>query len=95
MQPENVGPPNVEMEIQCAALEVANRLVIELAADVALDVEHDESHDLVVDAALAGVDGRPNARVDVGGDHAARPNRLELDEWTRRLDRMESVAAGG
>jgi hypothetical protein len=46
---------SIEMKLERLSLVFAERLVIELAQNVAWDITYNESNDLVVDAALAPV----------------------------------------
>src|SRR6185437_1994875 len=94
MQAEGLRTALRDLEVERAPLQLADCLVIQLACDVARQIANGEPHDLVVNAAIARADGRPDAFVDVGRGEAARADRRQIDQRTRRRQRMEGLASG-
>src|SRR5688500_16009856 len=89
----DLGPAGIEQKMKRPALESAERLMVELARNVARNVADHETHDLLVDAALASVDALAYAAVHVGRRKAARGKRRKIDERARGRQRMEAVCA--
>src|SRR5689334_22622137 len=81
------------MEMKRAALELAQRLVIEIAGDVSRQIANDEPHDLVLDPTTAITDRGRDALVDFGHGQPARGDRRQLDERPRRRQRVKGVRA--
>ena len=60
----DLGTTGVEMEVQRPALVFAQRLVIQLAEDMARHIPHDQTNDFLVDSILAPVERVPNCFIE-------------------------------
>src|SRR4051812_49647403 len=67
------------MEVQRPALVLAQRLVIELAQNVARDIPYHEPHDLFVDPSITSVERVTNRLVERGGRQTGAGERRGID----------------
>ena len=87
-----LGPPRIEMKVKRLPLVVAQRLVVEIAQDVAGNIADDEPHDLVVDAALAAVERVANRFVERCRRETGAGQWGEVDPRAGRRQRMKRVS---
>ena len=64
LRPDDLGAPRIQMEVERFPLVIAQRLVVEIAEDVARDIADHKPDDFLFDATLAVVERIPNCFVE-------------------------------